>query len=193
MIILNLDLVTGIAKFAQTVTIKRGAAVPVRIVFSATPGDVSAIQLALGDDSTAPTLLSYTDVFDSENDTTWTGILDGNATALKNFMQGKGATPVNLELVVYLDGNRLVTPNLSITVQPAIIPDDPTSESGPTYYTGPQVDTLLATKAALTVAGKYRIKGDGTFQLWNGTQNKWHAITVSGAAGAEVLSIGAGE
>lgn len=44
-----------------------------------------------------------------------------------------------------------------------------------------------------TVAGKYRIKDDGTFQLWNGTQNKWHSLAISGAAGAEVLTIAAGE
>lgn len=47
--------------------------------------------------------------------------------------------------------------------------------------------------ALATVAGKYRIKDDGSFQLWNATQNKFHSITVSGAAGEEVLNIAAGE
>lgn len=38
-----------------------------------------------------------------------------------------------------------------------------------------------------------RIKTDGSFQLWNPTQSKFHTISVSGAAGEEVLEIGAGE
>lgn len=44
-----------------------------------------------------------------------------------------------------------------------------------------------------TVATKYRFKGDGSFQLWNPDQNKWHTLTVSGAAGAEGLNVEAGE
>lgn len=47
--------------------------------------------------------------------------------------------------------------------------------------------------ALKTVAGKYRFKDDGTFQLWNADQNLFHSITIAGAAGAEVINIGAGE
>lgn len=47
--------------------------------------------------------------------------------------------------------------------------------------------------ALKTVAGKYRIKDDGTWQLWNPDQNLFHTISISGAAGAEILNIGAGE
>lgn len=43
------------------------------------------------------------------------------------------------------------------------------------------------------VAGKSRIKPDGTFQLWNATQDKWHSITITGAIGEEGLNIGEGE
>lgn len=51
----------------------------------------------------------------------------------------------------------------------------------------------VASYAPKTVAGKYRFKDDGSFQLWNPDQNLFHTITVSGAAGAEVMNIAAGE
>jgi len=193
MITLNFDLNTGVAKLAQTTVVKQGADVPVQIIFSGAPGDVGAIQLALGDDSAAPSILAYTNSFTIENDTTWTGVLNANDSRLATFMTGKGPTPVNLELSIMLDGEREVAPNLSLTVQPPIITGDPTTEGGPSYYNQAETDALLAAKAALTVAGKYRIKGDGTFQLWNGTQSKWHTLTITGPTGAEALSIGAGE
>lgn len=44
-----------------------------------------------------------------------------------------------------------------------------------------------------TVAGKYRFKTDGSFQIYNATQAKYHTITISGAAGSEEIGIGAGE
>jgi hypothetical protein len=193
MITIIFDLNTGVAKFAQTTVIKQGADIPVRIVFSAAPGDVTSVQLALGDDSDTPTVRAYTETFAQENDTTWTGVLDASDPRLAALMSGKGPSTLNLELAVTLDGERQVAPNLSLTVQPPIVAGPTTSESGPEYYTKPQVDTLLTAKAALTIAGKYRIKTDGTFQLWNNTQSKWHTFTITGAAGAEVLSIGAGE
>lgn len=46
---------------------------------------------------------------------------------------------------------------------------------------------------AATVAGKYRIKSDGTFQLWNADTSKFHTLTLSGADGAVTLDIAAGE
>ncbi len=193
MIALTFDLNTGLAKFAQTTTIKQGADVPVQLVFSAAPGAVSAIKLALGDDSNAPSVLAYTDTFSQDNDTTWSAVLDASDTRLHTFMSGKGPTSVNLELTVVINGESQVAPNLSLTVQPPIVAGPTTNDGGPTYYTEAQVDTLLAAKAVLTVAGKYRIKGDGTFQLWNATQSKWHTLAITGAAGAEALTIGAGE
>jgi hypothetical protein len=45
----------------------------------------------------------------------------------------------------------------------------------------------------VTFAGHFRIKADGTFQLWNQDQNLWHTISISGIAGAETLDISAGE
>ncbi len=44
-----------------------------------------------------------------------------------------------------------------------------------------------------TVAEAYRIKTDGSFQLWNPDTEQFHTLTLSGLAGAEQLSIGAGE
>ena len=193
MILINFDLTSGVAKFAQTTIIKQGAQVPVQIVFSAAPGSVSSIKLALGDDSDAPSVLAYVDTFSQENDTAWTAVLDASDTRLATFITGKGPTVVDLELAVTLDGVPQVAPNLSITVQPRIISGPTTSEGSPTYYTEAEVNTLLATYALLTVAGHYRIKSDGSFQLWNATQSKWHTITITGAVGAEAISIAAGE
>jgi hypothetical protein len=44
-----------------------------------------------------------------------------------------------------------------------------------------------------TVAGKYRFKDDGSFQLYNATQAKFHTLTITGAATEEILNIEAGE
>jgi hypothetical protein len=52
---------------------------------------------------------------------------------------------------------------------------------------------IAALSLPSTVAGHYRIKNDGSFQLWNATQSTWHTLVVTGAAGAEALTIGAGE
>lgn len=38
-----------------------------------------------------------------------------------------------------------------------------------------------------------RIKADGSFQLWNPDQSKWHELKIGGLAGAEYIVIGAGE
>lgn len=193
MIKLSYDLATGAVKLSQTTVIKFGSAVPVQVVFSGTPGVIGGIELALGTDAATPEILAFTDVFASDNDTTWSALLDGNDTRLAAFMNGKGATSVNAELVTIIDGQRLIAPNVSITVQPRINNGAETTVGGPNYLTDTEVNALLAAKANLTVVGKYRIKGDGSFQLWNATQNKFHSLTLSGAAGAEVLSIGAGE
>ena len=39
----------------------------------------------------------------------------------------------------------------------------------------------------------FRVKSDGSFQLWNPDQSKWHTLQVRGAAGGEYITIGAGE
>lgn len=193
MIIINFDLTSGVAKFAQSTVIKQGAQVPVQIVFSAAPGSVSSIKLALGDDSDAPSVLAYVETFTAENDTTYTATLDASDTRLATYMTGKGPTAVDLELAVTLDGEYQVAPNLSVTVQPRIISGPTSSMGGPLYYTETEVNALLATYALLTVAGHYRFKSDGSFQLWNATQSKWHTVGITGTAGAEAIQIAAGE
>lgn len=52
-----------------------------------------------------------------------------------------------------------------------------------------------AARANLGLGGdtKWRVKSDGSLQLWNADQALFHTISVIGAAGAEQLSIGAGE
>lgn len=58
------------------------------------------------------------------------------------------------------------------------------------YYTAAESDARFAFKL---VTGHYRFKSDGSFQLYNADQTKYHTLTVTGTAGAESLSIGAGE
>ena len=45
----------------------------------------------------------------------------------------------------------------------------------------------------ITVPGQFRIKTDGTFQLWNADQLLFHSIRVTGEAGAESVMVEPGE
>jgi hypothetical protein len=54
----------------------------------------------------------------------------------------------------------------------------------------PDADGTMMLQA---VAGKYRLKADGTFQLYNATTAKYHSLTLTGAEGAVEMSFGAGE
>lgn len=70
---------------------------------------------------------------------------------------------------------------------------DPASETPPNridFWSKTEADARFAFK---TVAAKYRFKADGTVELWNPDQNLFHPLTIAGAAGAEILNIGAGE
>ena len=44
-----------------------------------------------------------------------------------------------------------------------------------------------------TVPNGIRIKPDGSVQLWNPDQSKWHSLQIRGSAGGEYITIGAGE
>lgn len=200
MIAITFDLATEIAKLAFTLPITAGADVPVSLTFTAAPGEVSAVQVGLVEDDATPATLAYTEDFAAENANTWSALLDANDSRLITALAGKTTLQVILALVLVIDGARLVNTALRITVNQAVLTGPESSEGGPSYYTEGQVNTIAneletetALKAYKTVATKYRIKNDGTFQLWNPDQSKWHALSLSGAAGAETLSIAAGE
>jgi hypothetical protein len=127
---INFDLATGTAKLAQTTTIKAGADVPVRVVFSTAPAEVSSLQFALGDSSTAA-VLAFTDEFAQENATTWTALLDAGDPRLATALGDDNTLQVNAEFTATIAGARLVTPNLPVTVQPAIIRGPDTPPTGP--------------------------------------------------------------
>lgn len=60
--------------------------------------------------------------------------------------------------------------------------------------TTPQLGgTLDLNGFGISVATKFRIKADGTFQLYNPTTSKFHTLSLSGADGAVVLAFAAGE
>ena len=148
MIALNLDLETGVAKLAATTTIKIGAQVLVRInTFRAgqpaSPGDAPVFALALGSQEAEPAVLAYLDEFAAENDNTFTGTLDANDSRLIDYMAGKLARAVDLELSWTEDTERQIAPNVAITVQPRVVSGPETSEGGPVYLTAAQVQALI--------------------------------------------------
>jgi hypothetical protein len=53
--------------------------------------------------------------------------------------------------------------------------------------------TKQATPQLLFARVQWRVKSDGSFQIFNPDQSKFHTLTVRGSAGAEYLTIGAGE
>jgi hypothetical protein len=177
LISLNYDITTGIAKFAATTIVKQAGDCPVQLNFSAAPGEVSDIALSLGSDSSAPQILAYTEAWSQVNSTTWTALLDMTDTRLAAYMTGKGATAVNLELVVTVDGETQYAPNISLTVQPPIKTGPDTSEGGPTYYTQAQVDSAIA--AALAGVAPAPVQTDltpaaaGTAPLFAATLFGW--------------------
>ena len=71
-------------------------------------------------------------------------------------------------------------------------PQGPPGPQGPAGPQGPQGPAGVFT-VPITFAGHWRVKADGTFQLWNPDQSLWHTLQVRGAAGAEYITVGAGE
>ena len=60
-----------------------------------------------------------------------------------------------------------------------------------------QIEVMMVTASMSSLLpfafGNWRVKQDGTFELKNTTTGLWHPISISGAAGAEVIDIYAGE
>lgn len=160
MIQLLFDTAAQTVKLTSPSVIKVGADVPVTITFSAAPGTVSALSLALGTDATTPEILAFTETFAEESETVQTAVLDANDTRLVDFMAAKGTTTVKLEVVAVIDGVRVVTPNLDVAVQKAIITGDPTSEGGPDYYTAAQIDAMLGRHDLQELAGTVALDRD---------------------------------
>jgi len=148
MITLNVDLNAGTAKLSSTTAVKFGAIVPVQVIFATAPGAVTGIELAMGDDSSAPTLLAYTNTFSQDNDTTWSGVVSTNTTQLSTFLTGKSSASVNVELTTIVDGNRLVFPNSQVTIQQLINNSSSSVAIGQTYYTEAEVDALITAEVA---------------------------------------------
>lgn len=114
-----------------------------------------------------------------------------NTEAIITALTGKKTLEVLVDLE--FQSNDATLNSRPIMHAPARLYRDIFRGTEPTPGSGDPVYPLPEALALKTVAGKYRIKADGTFQLWNATQSKWHALTLSGAAGEEILSIGAGE
>lgn len=58
---------------------------------------------------------------------------------------------------------------------------------------GPQGPSGLSSIELPFITDFMRIKATGELQVWNSDQNKYHTLLVQGSAGAEYITIGAGE
>ena len=150
MIAIDFNPDTQVAKLSFTLPVTAGADVPVRITFSPTPNEVTAIQLGLVSDLAAPATLAYTDTFSAENANVWEALLDANDTRLLTALSGKTTLQVVIALVCTLDGARLVNTNLRLTVQPPVFTGPVSTIGGPTYYTAAEVNALIATGGGST-------------------------------------------
>jgi hypothetical protein len=52
--------------------------------------------------------------------------------------------------------------------------------------------TKKVSQQLLLTTSNFRIYSDGTLQVYNPDQSKWHTLQVRGAAGAEYITIAAG-
>lgn len=180
MIDLTFNLTTRVARLVQAATIKPGASVPVRITFSAAPGTLGTIQLALGTDAAAPEVLAYNDEFSEESETVYVAVLDANDARLIAHMVGKANAVVNLELIVPIDGEDNITPNLPITVQQRTVTGPEATEGGPSYYTQTEVDALIADlgPADLPSFAAHKVNSTDAQAITSGAG--WTKVTFSG-------------
>ena len=147
MISLFYNLATDTCTLSGTTAIKRGGDVGITLVFTASPGTVSALELYLTDDTSSKHTLAYTGTFTPTNATTYTATLDASDTRLATFLSGKASAALNIEVRATLDGELRVCPDVKLTVQQTGA-GDPTTSSGPTYYTAPETDAAIATAIA---------------------------------------------
>lgn len=136
MLNISVDLQAGLAKLAQATTVKAGGGIPVVVTFSNNPGLNPAIELSLGPQSSAQTVVAYLDVFATESQTVYTGTLDGTDNRLIGLLAGKQALTLSCEITYTVTGalpRRF--PNFNVTVQPPMVTGPETSEGGPVYLT----------------------------------------------------------
>jgi hypothetical protein len=135
---ITIDLDTGLATPSETPTIKSGSQVPVTVLFErggvpTSPGTLSLLQLGLATTAAPPVLLAYLDSLSAQNSNTYTGFLNANDPRLTGFMATLSSAQINCEVAWEANGELFVAPNFSVTVQPRLIPTDPSSETGPSF------------------------------------------------------------
>lgn len=176
MLNISVNFETGQARLAQATAIKAGGDVPVRVTFSANPGNNPVIELALSPQSSEREVLAYLDVFEAENSTTYLGTLDANDTRLIAHLATKAAAQVTLdvEVVVLASGSRRPFPNFAATVQAPTIVGPESSEGGPVFLT-------QATKAnqSEAEAGSNNVKWMSPLRVWQAIAAWWQTITLT--------------
>jgi hypothetical protein len=144
MIDFTYDLGSNLARSPTPSIGKVGGPILARVTFSAAPGTASAFYLALALDQANPSVLAYVDTWSQVSATQWQAVLDATDTRLVTFIGGKTAQTLAAEFGVTLDGQPFVSPNFSVTIQPALVTGATTSEGGPSYYTQAQTDAAIA-------------------------------------------------
>ncbi len=180
------------------------------------------IQLGMAPKNSSSGVVAYAEHFAEAAGPSYVGNLNANDQRLLAAIANKPQLDLIAELVWIENNQRFVTPNFFVVAEPPIFTGPQVSAGGPVYLTEPQSDARyeqlahkgqangyaslggdgklpaaqlpdLTSKAERIVNGRYRFTSEGRFQLWNGDQNKWCTVSVGGAAGNEVLRIGAGE
>lgn len=176
MISLTVDLAPDAAtpvKLSRSTILKAGGDIPVRILFTSAPGDLTEIQFALGSDAEVSTVLAFTDDFTEENATLWTATLDGTDTRLATALATKGSINAKGELVTTIGGKREVWPNVAIPVQRPVINGPEGSEGGPVLghvrrSAGVLIASVAGQPAAMTITVAAGIGGGSWTITTNG-------------------------
>ncbi|HEX4085922.1 MAG TPA: hypothetical protein VHY22_13495 [Chthoniobacteraceae bacterium] len=139
------------AKPGSASTMVQGGQLPITLTLDASPGSGAAFALALATTSSAPALVAYCDNFVQQDETTWTGMLDGTDSRLAAAMSGQETQPFGAQVSWSLNGGSpVICPNFTITVEQPNTTEPATSDGGPTYVTSAM---LTAAIAALPTTG----------------------------------------
>ncbi|MDR3721800.1 MAG: hypothetical protein P4L00_09390 [Candidatus Acidoferrales bacterium] len=191
MINLTYNTLTGTVALAQPAILKPGHGVPVTLTFSAAPGTVNGLQLALVDDAVPRNLQAFLDVSgwtSGNNSTVYTGTLDVSG-ALITYMAGKNSATLNLQLTVQINGATIDLPDLPVTVQPQGIPGSPSNAPGELFYTQGQVDALVAPLAPAVNQAEIDVNaGVSSAPLFTATNFALIACKIVAAAGADAYT-----
>jgi hypothetical protein len=128
-------------------------------------------------------------------DTRYTADISLNTAELITAIADADTITLEAEFTIQnADGSHELSTQFDLTVNRDVIVG---TEGVPTVladvsYVTPAMLLAAETGIKTPTGGLYRIK-NGALQIYNPTQSKYHTLSLTGAAGSETLSIGAGE